>query len=492
MKTQRSNSTNRVAQFAVAASVLASGVALGSPASAGTTWSFAQACTLSVPGGATKTFTTDVAASYADAGTVNAGTIPVWNENVQIRIPADVYSALAPFATKTSGTASEYYSVGGKASSKPFALTVPMSYTPAGGQFMVSASGGVTSVAVDPAQKAPVSLAHTGTKVSWTTSTGTATLSCGTIPAKPKDTFAVIGDVPYGDAQIKVFPQWIDQINADPDVTLAQHLGDIKNGSSRCDDSYFSMIKSQFNRFTDPLVYSPGDNEWTDCHRANNGAYNPLERLSAVRKTFFATPGVTNGKAQSISTVNPAVPEVVTWNKAGVSYAALHVVGSNDDLLAWEGIGQKTATAEQVAEQKARVGVNLDAIRAAFADAKKNNSRAVSISMQADMFDPTYDVPWANNSAFKPVVEELIKQSNAFNGPVYLFNGDSHVYNSDKPLASGSKWLSFYGVTGSANNLTRVTVDGSSNNKDWLKVSVVDSPEVLTWERVPYTVQAGK
>ena len=40
-------------------------------------------------------------------------------------------------------------------------------------------------------------------------------------------------------------------------------------------------------------MYTPGDNEWTDCHRPNNGAYDPLERLNTgVRETFFATPGV--------------------------------------------------------------------------------------------------------------------------------------------------------------------------------------------------------
>ena len=33
-----------------------------------------------------------------------------------------------------------------------------------------------------------------------------------------------------------------------------------------------------------------------------------------------------------------------------------------------------------------------------------------------------------------------------FRGDVYLFNGDSHLFNSDRPLASGSKWLGFYGV----------------------------------------------
>jgi hypothetical protein len=104
------------------------------------------------------------------------------------------------------------------------------------------------------------------------------------------------------------------------------------------------------------------------------------------------------------------------------------------------------------------------------------------------MFDPTYAVTWADNSAFQPLVRELVAQSNAYSGEVYLFNGDSHVYNSDRPLAAGSRWLDFYGVTSSSDNLTRVTVDGSSNNTDFLEVTVnrPGAEHVLSWQRIPY------
>ena len=56
-------------------------------------------------------------------------------------------------------------------------------------------------------------------------------------------------------------------------VSLVMHLGDIKNGSSVCSTEYFEQIRNDFDGFEDPFVYTPGDNEWTDCHRANNGAY---------------------------------------------------------------------------------------------------------------------------------------------------------------------------------------------------------------------------
>lgn len=301
--------------------------------------------------------------------------------------------------------------------------------------------------------------------------------------------FAVIGDVPYGAAQIAAFPAWVAEINAaDPEFTV--HVGDIKNGSSRCDDAYYGAIKADFDLFAGPLVYTPGDNEWTDCHRVNNGSFDPLERLAFDRSVFYSRPGTTLGQDPMTVASQAAAgfPENVSWRRQGVNFAALHVVGSNNDLLPWTGIGNTTATDAQVAEQQARMANAIALVKATFADARQRHDRAVALFLQADMFDPTYTVTWADNSAFKPLVQTLITESNAFAGDVYLFDGDSHVYNVDRPLASGSSWLSFYGVTGSSDRLRRITVDGSSNNKDWLNVTInrPGAAETLSWERVPY------
>jgi hypothetical protein len=312
-------------------------------------------------------------------------------------------------------------------------------------------------------------------------------------PGQQKDghfSFAVIGDVPYGAAQVAAFPRWVDQINATPGLSFTIHVGDIKNGSSTCTNEYFDTIRTQFDRFTLPLVYTPGDNEWTDCHRTNNGTYDPLERLAAIRRTFFPTAGQTLG-AHPMTVDSQAAqgfPENVSLRRQGVEVATLHVVGSNNGLLPWPELGFTSPTPEQLAEERARMDAAVAQVRQAFASARQRHDRAVALFTQADMFDPTYDVTWADDSAFQPLVRELVAQSRAFDGEVYLFNGDSHVYNSDKPLAAGSKWLDFYGVEGSAPNLTRVTVDGSNNNKDFLKVTVTrpGAEHVLSWERIPY------
>jgi hypothetical protein len=299
-------------------------------------------------------------------------------------------------------------------------------------------------------------------------------------------TFAVIGDVPYGAPAAAAFPSVVDRINADRDLELVAHLGDIKSGSTLCTDEYFDFIRGQFDRFTEPLVYTPGDNEWTDCHRPNNGAYNPLERLDTIRATFFDRPGRTLGDRERIrSQARYGYPENVQWSESGVTFAAVHIVGSNNGMAPWT--GNTTATPEQTAEVLGRTAAAIEGIHDAFDAARRDRSRAVMIMTQADMFDPTVTSPtYANYYAFTPIVEALIIEASHFHGPVYLVNGDSHVYNVDRPLAAGSTWLALYGVDGSANNLTRITVDGAADADNYLKF-VVSRRGAVSWQQVPFT-----
>ena len=119
--------------------------------------------------------------------------------------------------------------------------------------------------------------------------------------------FAVIGDVPYEprapQPALSLMPALINAINGDPEVTRAVHIGDIKSGSTPCSDAWFQSIAASFSTFQDPLNYAIGDNEWTDCHRANNGGYNPLNRLAKLREIFFSNPGFTFGAKRRVPPV---------------------------------------------------------------------------------------------------------------------------------------------------------------------------------------------
>ena len=236
-------------------------------------------------------------------------------------------------------------------------------------------------------------------------------------------------------------------------------------------------------------MYTVGDNEWTDCHRPNNGGYNPLERLAKIRQVFFPRPGFTLGQ-NSVpvqSQAGQGIPEDVRWQRADVAFAAVDIVGSNNSLAPWT--GNTAPTPEQTVEVLARTAAVIWEIHDTFADARKHDNKAVVLLTQADMFDPTVAAPsFADYYGFQPIVAAVARESSAFDGPVYLFNGDSHIYNSDNPLAAGSKWLSFYGIGQPVPNLSRITVDGSANVNDYLRVTVHGpGTPVLAWIRVPFS-----
>src|SRR5262245_1912036 len=78
--------------------------------------------------------------------------------------------------------------------------------------------------------------------------------------------FALIGDMPYGAAREDAFANLTTEVNRDNDVDFVVHVGDIKAGSERCDNSLIEHRFDLYQKFQRAFVYTPGDNEWTDCH----------------------------------------------------------------------------------------------------------------------------------------------------------------------------------------------------------------------------------
>jgi hypothetical protein len=303
----------------------------------------------------------------------------------------------------------------------------------------------------------------------------------------------IIGDTPYGAAQIEDFPNLLAAIDNDARISTVVHLGDIKNGSSRCDDSYFAQIFAGFSTLTIPLVYTPGDNEWTDCHRANNGAYDPLERLDAVRKVFYPVPGLALGGgfkqvlAQSEEAGFGKFVENQIWYDASVAFGVVHVVGSNDSTPPWyadDTSGTKVDDpARRNAERSERQAASLAWLDRLFNIATQQNAAGVAIMMQADMFDAFSVASGIPLDAFDVIVQKIATRAKAFGKPVLLLEGDSHVFVADKPLESGNP---LHGVTISVPNLTRIVVQGSTTAPltEWLRLHVDPStPAVFTWER---------
>jgi hypothetical protein len=296
----------------------------------------------------------------------------------------------------------------------------------------------------------------------------------------PASTLAVIGDTPYGAAQLANFPADIARINADPAVSRVLHLGDIKSGSTVCSDAYFAQIRAAFDSFADPVVYTPGDNEWTDCHRVNNGGYRPTERLRRLREVFFPEAGRTLGAAPArVIAQRGATRENVRWAQSGVQFATLHVVGSNNGLAPWFG-GAETATqrAERLAEVEQRTDAALEWINRVFVEARRTRSAGVVLAMQADTWDPAA-VAAGETEGFERIIDRIAKRAHAFHGPVLLLQGDSHRFKVDQPIER-------------APNLTRIVVQGSTEcPHEYLRLHVDPATEaVFSWERVTLPLAA--
>jgi hypothetical protein len=284
-------------------------------------------------------------------------------------------------------------------------------------------------------------------------------------------TLAVIGDTPYGPEQVTRLPVLIARINAEPKVRTVVHVGDIKNGSTVCSDAYFSFIRGAFETFEDPVVYTPGDNEWTDCHRANNGGYLPTERLAALRRTFFSGDRPGRRELRQETQADEGFPENALWTESRVVFATIHAVGSNNGLAPWFGAAETPAQREErLAEVAARTAAGLSWIDVAFDRAEASGAAGVALFMQAD----TYTGSAAQQPGFDAIRARIAHRAAAFGRPVLLVQGDSHRYLVDTPIAA-------------APNLTRVVVEGETVDEHLLLHVDPRAAGVFSWTRVRAT-----
>jgi hypothetical protein len=224
------------------------------------------------------------------------------------------------------------------------------------------------------------------------------------------------------------FENLIAEVNrAHPAFTV--HVGDIKSGHLPGDDAYFERIAGYFDRFDQPLIYTPGDNEWTDAHRPAAGGFDPLERLAALRRRFFAAEQ-SFGRNPLPLVSEKHLPgfekyvENVRWEKGGVRFATVHVVGSNNN--------DQPAVPGAREEFRERDAADEAWMRAVFARAAAESSRAVVWFMQASPFPK--DPKQAPGSGFTRFLHVLTEETEKFGRPVLLVHGDYHTFLLDKPL----------------------------------------------------------
>jgi len=283
-------------------------------------------------------------------------------------------------------------------------------------------------------------------------------------------TFGLMGDLGYVPAREPMFENVLAEMNATP-LAFSVHVGDLASPKFACDDAFRARRLVQFQAMAQPLIYTPGDNEWTDCP-------DPLERLANLRTLFFA--GNTTLGQKTIPLVRQSddgqhhakFRENAQWEYGDVIFLTLHAAGSNN------GFGRNAIGDAEAAE---RTAADIAWMQRGFALAKANGSRAIMIAQQANMFPDI--LPFTGEAAakidgFAELRAALVKELLAYNKPVVLVNGDSHYFRVEKPFMRRVK-----GEAGEPliENFTRVEPFGDPFNH-WVQVTVdASDPNVFTF-----------
>ena len=292
------------------------------------------------------------------------------------------------------------------------------------------------------------------------------------------------GDLPYSETQRTTgVPNLVADMNRQR-LAFTLHDGDIKAGSEACTDDKYTQFKSYLNALEAPAFYTPGDNEWTDCDRGSNGSYDSKERLALIRREFFAAP--TSLGQRRLRAEQQAAPYVenLRFTAGRVTYATLHVVGSDNNLS-----GDPAEKPDPV-EYAARNAATNRWLRESFAAARKADSAGVLLTIQAnpgfDRSDPTR-APVRDprtlepQDGFRDFLTALREETLAFAKPVVLVHGDSHYFRIDKPLqdAQGRRLENFTRVETQGDN-----AQNANNDVHWTK-ALVDprSREVFSFEQ---------
>jgi len=256
--------------------------------------------------------------------------------------------------------------------------------------------------------------------------------------------FAVLGDAPYGRGEEREFDRVIDYINLDPSLRFAVHVGDLKAAAESCSDALLKRRFAALERLTLPWLYTPGDNDWTDCHGRSAGRFNPLERLLFLRKVHFGAGVHTHGPNGFTLDVQSASPQFASFVENarfaldGIVFATVHVVGSDNGLVPWRGIDSDDRVAaprpERIAEVRERTAATLAWIDAAFEHAQAINARAVVLFFHAN---PSFErrPDHARRKPFNAFLARLHERAQTFARPVLLAHGDYHWYQIDTPFA---------------------------------------------------------
>lgn len=298
-------------------------------------------------------------------------------------------------------------------------------------------------------------------------------LALAALPVSAVDfSFALFGDTPYNESERKRLPEMIEAMAREGNL-FAVHDGDIKNGESFCNDGLYQDRLEMFQASPLPLVYIPGDNEWTDCHRVLDGRYDPEERLRHLRKVFFFNNQTLGRKTFTLERQGELdgrfaeYRENVRWRRDKLLFVGLNVPGSRNNF----GEGESPSR-EFLAREKA----NRAWLEGGFELARSEHLAIIFIIIQANPDFAAVKVG-RPNPGYGAFLRQLQYLTAGFPGKVVFVHGDTHRAHIDQPLR--------HPLTGQTlNNFVRVETHGSPH-MGWTRVLVHNADTVPRLQFVP-------
>jgi hypothetical protein len=323
----------------------------------------------------------------------------------------------------------------------------------------------------------------------------------GAGPASPgqgrgPDTYTIglFGDMPYGSLGRSQYPALLRNMN-DSHVAFSIFDGDLQAGSDGpCNDSLYTTALANFDTLERPLIWLPGDNDWTDCWGrygpAQQPFHDPIERLNYERQLFDSTSQSLGERTLTLTRESgeggsyAIYSENVRWAYGPVVYIGLNVQGSNDNYPYHDTDAENPTApvrtdaeiAREQGEEVARKAADLHWLNEGFAYAKQIGAKGILIDWQAD--------PNFNNEqhltnphdwdAFPDYVNALRDETMNFPGQVVLVHGDSHYFKIDKPINLPSG--------GVLANFTRVETFGARQTH-WVSATIdPNDPNLFQFE----------
>ncbi len=301
-------------------------------------------------------------------------------------------------------------------------------------------------------------------------------------PVSQPVSFGLFGDTPYSHWEREQLPDMLAAMGREG-LAFVVHDGDIKSGSDVCSDEVLLDILGVFQASKVPLIYVPGDNDWTDCHRPNNGRYDPMERLAKLRELFYADENALGQRKMALERQSRAPAfsiyrENVRWQAGGVLFVGMNLPGSSNNFHG------ANRTGGPVAEYLARSAANRVWLQQAFALAREKKLAGLMIVIQGN---PGLEAASTRHTklGYGDFLDQLREETTAFAGQVVLVHGDTHLQQIDQPLldVTGKQWVK---------NFTRVETYGYPF-MGWIKATVdVTDPQVFKfsprrWGGTPYS-----